>query len=165
MKRDGGSAALRVVYAAALVVIALGGLVTIVDWARQGDDLPGGAVPVTGRVLVEEPGFGGSLAMVEVAYEAGGKERTARLPVPGSADHPNEPTYLPGEAIALTVSRTNPDRVRHANWQPAAPARIPGGLVALVAAVVVTPLVLPGPRRRLQAAVDGALRNGGGRGI
>ena len=157
---------LRIVYGVAVAAVALAGLVVIVDWARRGNELPGGGVPITGRVVKEEPGFGGALAIVEVAYDAGGKERRARLPVRGSDEHPNDPTYRPGDTIALVVSRTNPERVQHANWDSnTAPAHIPGWLVALAAAGIITPLLLPGPRRRLQEAVAGALRSGGGRGI
>ena len=158
--------ALRILYVIVVGAVALGGLVTIVDWARRGNELPGGGVPVTGRVVEEQPGFSGALAVVEVAYEADGRERRARLPVPGSDEHPNDPTYRPGDTIALLVSQTNPERVQHANWNSdAAPAHIPGWLVALAAAGIVTPLVLPGPRRRLQAAIERTLKSGGGRGI
>jgi hypothetical protein len=146
---------LRIVYGVVVATIALGGLVTIVDWGRRGNELPGGGVPVTGRVVVEEPGFGGALALVEVAYEAGGKERRARLPVRGSDLHPNDPTYRPGDTIALTVSRTDPERVQHANWDSGtAPTHVPGWLVALAAAGVTAPLAIPGARRRLQAAMS-----------
>ena len=144
----------------------LGGLVTIVDWAGRGDELPGGGVPVTGRVIEEQPGFGGALAIVEVAYDAGGKERRARLPVEGSAEHPQEPTYRPGDTIALLVSRTDPERVHHANWRsdtPPSPAV--GWLAVLAAGAVVVALALPGAGRRLQEALAGALKSGGGRGI
>ncbi|HKY78071.1 MAG TPA: hypothetical protein VJS45_18190, partial [Acidimicrobiia bacterium] len=128
--------------------------------------LPGGGTPVTGRVIEEQPGFSGSLAIVEVAYEAGGKERRARLPVQGSADDPLEPTYLPGDTIALLVSRTNPERVHHANWNSDTPASpIPGWLWAVAAAGVIGALALKSVGHRLQSAVAGALKNGGGRGI
>ena len=157
--------ALRILYGALVGAVALAGLVVIVDWAKQGDKLPGGSVPVTGRVVAEEPGFSGSLAIVEVAYEAGGKERRARLPVPGSQAHPAEPTYQPGDPIALKVSRTNPERVQHANCQSADAVHLPIGLGVLAAVVLSTPLCFRGPRRRLQEAVAGNLRNGGGRGI
>src|SRR5437870_9139883 len=100
--------ALRILYAVVVVAVAAGGLLTIVDWARRGDELPGGAVPVTGRVVEERPGFTGALAIVEVAYDAGGKERRARLPVPGSDENPQLKTFEPGDPIALLVSRTNP---------------------------------------------------------
>ena len=146
---------LRIVYGVVVAAIALGGLVTIVDWGRRGTELPGGGVPVTGRVVAEEPGFGGALALVEVAYDAGGKERRARLPVRGSDLHPNDPTYRPGDTIALTVSRTNPERVQHADWDSgAAPTHVPGWLVALAVVGVIAPLALPGARRRLQAALS-----------
>jgi hypothetical protein len=157
---------LRILYGLVVGAIALGGLMTIVDWGRRGNELPGGGVAVTGRVVAEEPGFGGALALVEVAYDAGGKERRARLPVKGSDEHPSEPTYGPGDTIALLVSRTNPERVQHANWDSGArPTDFPGWLVAVAAAGVIAPLVLPGPRRRLQEAITGALKGGGGRGI
>jgi hypothetical protein len=136
--------------------VAVGGLVTIVDWARRGGELPGGGVPVTGRVVEERPGFGGALAIVEVAYDAGGKERRARLPVAGSNEHPQEPTYRPGDPVALLVSRTDPDRVQHANWRSDTPvSAIPGWLVALAAAAILAALVLPGAGRRLQSALAG----------
>lgn len=45
-------------------------------------------MPVTGRVIQEEPGLSGSLAIVEVTDAAGAKKRPARLPVAGS----NEPS-------------------------------------------------------------------------
>ena len=158
--------ALRILYVIVLVAVAAGGILTIVDWARRGDELPGGAVPVTGRVVEERPGFTGALAIVEVAYDAGGKERRARLPVPGSDENPQLKTFEPGDPIALLVSRTNPDRVQQVGWRSAAPrSRIPGWLLALGAAVLIAPLVLPGPRRRIQAALSGALKTGGGRGI
>ena len=146
---------LRIVYALVVGAIALGGLVTIVDWAQRGSELPGGGVPVTGQVVREEPGFAGALALVEVAYEAGGKERRARLPVKGSDEHPNDPTYRPGDTIALMVSRTDPERVQHANWDSGAPPRgVPGWVFAVVVAGVIAPLALPGPRRRLQEAIS-----------
>ena len=157
---------LRAAYTVVVAAVALFGLVVIVDWGRQGDKLPGGGVPITGRVVAEQPGFAGALAIVEVAYEAGGKERRARLPVRGSDEHPTEPTYQPGDTIALMVSRTNPERVQHADWNTGATSvRIPIGLVALAAAGLITPLAFRGPRHRLQEAVTGALRSGGGRGI
>ena len=166
MEEERPRPALRILYGVVVAAIALGGVVTIVDWGRRGSELPGGGVPVTGRVVQEEPGFGGALAIVEVAYDAGGKERRARLPVRGSDQHPNEPTYRPGDSVALHVSRTRPDRVQHAGWSSeAAPTGIPGWVVALAAAGVIAPLVLPGPRRRLQEAITGALKGGGGRGI
>ena len=148
------SGALRILYGVVLTVVALGGLFTIVDWARRGNQLPGGGVPVTGRVVQEQPGFGGALAIVEVAYDAGGRERRARLAVPGSDEDPNDPTYQPGDSIALMVSRTDPERVSHASWASnAASTRIPGWLVVLAAAGVITPLLLPGARRRLDEAI------------
>jgi hypothetical protein len=147
---------LRIAYAVVVGVVAVGGLVTIIDWARRGGELPGGGVPVTGRVVEERPGFGGALAIVEVAYDAGGKERRARLPVAGSNEHPQVPTYRPGDEIALLVSKTDPDRVQHANWGSDTPRpAIPGWLVALAAAAIITALVLPGAGRRLQSALSG----------
>ena len=157
---------MRILYWTVVGAVALGGLVTIVDWARRGAELPGGGVPATGRVIEEQPGFSGALAIVEVAYEAGGKERRARLPVAGSDEHPQEPTYRPGDTIPLLVSRTDPDRVQHANWRsdtPPSPAV--GWLVVLAAGAIVVALALPGAGRRLQATLAGALKNGGGRGI
>jgi hypothetical protein len=155
-----------ILYGTVLALVALGGLVTIVDWSGRGDDLPGGGMPVTGRVIEEQPGFSGSLAIVEVAYEAGGKERRARLPVEDSAEHPLEPTYRPGESIDLLVSRTNPDRVHHASWNSSTPdSPIPGWVLAVAAAGVVGALALKEFGHRLQSAVAGALKNGGGRGI
>ena len=158
--------ALRILYGIAVGAVAIFGLVTIVDWAGRGDELPGGGMPVTGRVIEEQPGFSGALAIVEVAYDAGGKERRARLPVAGSNEHPQEPTYRPGDTIALLVSRTDPERVHHANWRsntPPSPAL--GWLAVLAAAAIVVTLALPGAGRRLQEALAGALKNGGGRGI
>ena len=158
--------ALRILYAVVLGAVAAGGLVTIVDFARRGDELPGGAVPVTGRVVEERPGFAGALAIVEVAYQAGGKERRARLPIAGSNEHPQERTYAPGDMIELLVSRTKPDRVHQVGWNSDTPSTsVPGWLLALAAAGLVAPLVLPKPRRRLQEALAGALKRGGGRGI
>jgi hypothetical protein len=123
-------------------------------------------VPVTGRVVEERPGFGGALTIVEVAYDAGGKEHRARLPVAGSNEHAQEPTYRPGDTVPLLVSRTDPDRVQHANWRSDTPgSAIPGWLVALAAAAILAALVLPGAGRRLQSAVAEALKSGGGRGI
>jgi hypothetical protein len=144
---------LRVAYAVVIGAVALGGLVTIVEWARQGIELPGGGVPVTGRVIEEQPGFSGALAIVEVAYDAGGKERRARLPVAGSTEHPQEPTYHPGDPVPLLVSRTNPDRVQHANWQSDTRPTIPAWLVAVAAAAFIGALALPGVGRRLQAVI------------
>ena len=158
--------ALRIVYAVVVAAVAAAGVLIIADWARRGADLPGGAVPVTGRVIEERPGFTGALAIVEVAYEAGGKERRARLPVAGSDENPQVKTFAPGDPIALLVSRTNPDRVEQVGWGSATPrSRIPGWLLVVGAAGLLAPLVLPGPRRRLQAALPGALKTGGGRGI
>ncbi len=164
---EGGRArALGILYWVVVAAVAAFGLATIVDWARRGNDLQGGGIPVTGRVVEEQPGFGGALALVEVAYEAGGKERRARLPVPGSNEHPNDPTYQPGDSIPLLVSRDNPERVHHADWDSdSPPAHIPGWLVAVAAVGIIAPLVLRGPRRRLQEAITGALKIGGGRGI
>jgi hypothetical protein len=148
------SRAPRIVYGAVLTAVALGGLFTIVDWARRGNELPGGGLPVIGRVVAEEPGFGGALAVVEVAYEAGGEPRRARLAVPSSDDDRSDTTYEPGDAIALVVSRTDPERVRHANWASDAPAtRIPGWLIVVAAVGVFVPVLLPGARRRLEAAI------------
>jgi hypothetical protein len=158
--------ALRILYAIVVLAVAAGGVLTIVDWARRGDELPGGAVEVTGRVVEERPGFTGALAIVEVAYEAGGRERRARLPVAGSDENPQLRTFEPGDPIALLVSRTNPDRVQQVGWGSGTHrAHIPGWLLALGAAGLIAPLLLPGPRRRLQAALPGALKTGGGRGI
>jgi hypothetical protein len=166
VEETGTPRVLRILYGLVVGAVALGGLVVIVDWAGRGDELPGGGVPVTGRVVEEQPGFGGALAIVEVAYEAGGKARRARLPIPGSDAHPTEPTYEPGDTIALLVSRTNPERVHHANWDSGATsAPIPIGLVVLGAVAILTPLAFPKARLRLQEAVAGTLRNGGGRGI
>ena len=121
--------ALRILYAVVVVAVAAGGLLTIVDWARRGDELPGGAVPVTGRVVEERPGFTGALAIVEVAYDAGGKERRARLPVPGSDENPQLKTFEPGDPIALLVSvphsRLAPGRRGGGAPGPDLPARPP----------------------------------------
>src|SRR5947209_200860 len=123
--------ALRIIYAVVMTAVAVGGIFIIVDWARRGADLPGGGVPVTGRVVEERPGFTGALAIVEVAYEAGGRERRARLPVAGSDDNPQVRTFEPGDPIALLVSRTNPDRVQQVGWRSDAPrAAIPGWWLA-----------------------------------
>lgn len=166
MNEGGPRRGLGLLYWAVVGVVALGGLVVIVDWARQGDKLKGGGVPVAGTVIEEVPGFAGALAIVEVAYEAGGKARRARLPVAGSDEHPNDPTYRPGDTIPLLVSRADPERVQHADWDSdTPPAHIPGWVVAAAAVGIVLPLILPGPRRRLQEAITGALRIGGGRGI
>ncbi|HEV8628427.1 MAG TPA: DUF3592 domain-containing protein, partial [Acidimicrobiia bacterium] len=118
-----------------------------------GGELPGGGVPVTGRVIEEQPGFGGALAIVEVAYDADGRGRRARLPVAGSNEHPQEPTYHPGDTVPLLVSRTNPDRVQHANWQSDTRPTIPAWLVAVAAAAFIGALALPGVGRRLQAVI------------
>ena len=135
MEEAGPHPAWRIAYGAVIALVALGGLVTIVEWANRGGELPGGGMPVTGRVIAEEPGFSGSLAMVEVAYDAAGKERRARLVVAGSDEQPQEPTYRPGDTIALLVARENPGRVQHASWNSDTPnAPIPGWVVALGAA-------------------------------
>ncbi|HEV7864939.1 MAG TPA: hypothetical protein VGR20_19720 [Acidimicrobiia bacterium] len=158
--------ALRILYAVIIAAVALGGVLAIVDWARRGDELPGGAVPVIGRVVEERPGFTGALAIVEVTYQAGGRERRARLPVAGSDDNPGVTTFEPGDPIALLVARDNPDRVQQEGWgSNTPPSRIPGWVLALGAVGLLAPVVLPGPRRRLQAALSGALKTGGGRGI
>ncbi len=158
--------ALRILYVVVVVAVAAGGVLTIADWARRGDELPGGAVPVTGRVVEERPGFTGALAIVEVTYQAGGRERRARLPVAGSDENPQLRTFEPGDPIALLVSRTNPDRVQQVGWGSDTPrSRIPGWLLAVGAAALIAPFLLPGPRRRIQAALQGALKTGGGRGI
>src|SRR5947209_13636484 len=151
--------ALRIIYAVVMTAVAVGGIFIIVDWARRGADLPGGAVSVTGRVIEERPGFTGALAIVEVAYDAGGKERRARLPVAGSDEDPQVRTFEPGDPIALMVSRTNPDRVQQAGWDTGTRrSPIPGWLLAVGAVVLLAPIFLPGPRRRLQAALPGALK-------
>jgi hypothetical protein len=158
--------ALRILYVVVVAAVAVVGLLAIVDWSRRGNQLPGGAVPVNGRVIEEQPGFTGAPAIVEVAYQAGGRERRARLPVADSGGNPQVRTFEPGDAIALLVSRTNPDRVRQVGWDPGpSGSSVRGWLFLLAAAGLLTPLLLPGPRRRLQAAVPGALRTGGGRGI
>src|SRR5947209_8556751 len=158
--------ALRIIYAVVMTAVAVGGIFIIVDWARRGADLPGGGVPVTGRVIEERPGFTGALAIVEVAYEVGGKERRARLPVAGSDVNPQVRTFEPGDPIALVVSRTKPDRVHMAGWDPG-PRSSPAAawLLVPIAAVLIAPILLPGPRRQLQAALPGPLKIGGGRGI
>jgi hypothetical protein len=153
-------------YVVVVAAVAVAGVVIIVDWARRGDELPGGGVPVTGRVIEERAGFTGALAIVEVAYQAGGKERRARLPVPGSDQRPDVKTFEPGDPIALVVSRSNPDRVQQAGWNSGArrgPAPS-GWLIGLGAAGLLAPILLPGPRRRLQAALPGALKTGTGGG-
>ena len=158
--------ALRFLYVAVVAAVTAVGLLAMIDWGRRGNQLPGGAVPVTGRVVEEQPGFTGAPAIVEVAYQAGGKERRARLPVADSAGNPQVMTFQPGDAIALLVSRTNPDRVRQVGWDPGpSGSTTRGWLFLLGAAGLLAPLVLPGPRRRIQAALPGALKNGGGRGI
>ena len=158
--------ALRIVYAVVVTAVAAAGVLLIADWARRGADLPGGGVPVTGRVIEERPGFTGALAIVEVAYEAGGRERRARLPVAGSDQNPQGRTFEPGDPIALVVSRANPDRVQQAGWDTGARrSPVPPWLLAVIGAVLIAPILLPGPRRRLQAALPGALKSGGGRGI
>ncbi|HZQ75988.1 MAG TPA: hypothetical protein VFE55_01570 [Acidimicrobiia bacterium] len=158
--------ALRILYVAVVAGVAVVGLLAMVDWGRRGNQLPGGGVPVTGRVIEERPGFSGAPALVEVAYPAGGRERRARLPVAGSADSPQVMTYEPGDAIALLVSRTNPDRVQQVGWDPGpSGSSTRGWLFLLAAAGLLTPLLLPGPRRRLQAALPRTLKSGGGRGI
>jgi hypothetical protein len=158
--------ALRTLYLVVVAAVAAGGVLAIVDWGRRGNQLPGGGVPVTGRVIEERPGFTGAPAIVEVAYQAAGKERRARLPVAGSAGNPQVVTFQPGDAIALLVSRTNPDRVQQVGWDsgPSGSAGR-GWLLLLGAAGLLTPLLLPGPRRRLQTAVPRSLKTGGGRGI
>ena len=166
MNEAGRARALRMLYGLVVGAVALGGLVTIVEWAHRGGELPGGGMPVTGRVIREEPGFSGSLAIVEVAYVAGGGERRAPPPVAGSNEHPQEPTYRPGDTIALLVSRENPERVQRADWGSDTPrSTIPGWLLALGAVGLIAALATPGVGRRLQSAVTGALKNGGGRGI
>jgi hypothetical protein len=165
---DGGAPrSLRILYVVVLGLVAAGGLFTIVDWARRGDELPGGGVPVTGRVVEERPGFAGALALVEVIYEAGGRERRARLPVAGSDRDPRVATFEPGDPIALLVSRTDPERVHQVGWgaDTADGPAIPAWLLVGIAVFVITPLVLRGPRQRLQAALARALNSGGGRGI
>ena len=158
--------ALRILYAAIVAAVALVGVLIIADWARRGDELPGGAVPVTGRVIEERPGFTGALSIVEVTYEAGGRERRARLPVAGSDVDPTVRTFEPGDPIALLVSRSSPDRVQQVGWGSGTPrSHIPGWLLAVGAAGLLAPLVLPGPRRRSLAALPGPLKTGGGRGI
>jgi hypothetical protein len=160
------SRTLRIAYAVVVVAVAAGGVLIIVDWARRGDELPGGGVPVTGRVIEERPGFTGALSIVEVAYEADGRQRRARLPVASSDEDPTVKTFEPGDPIALLVSRANPDRVQQVGWGAATPrTHIPAWLLAVGAAVLIAPLMLPGPRRRIQAALPGALKTGGGRGI
>ncbi|MDQ1500055.1 MAG: hypothetical protein QOI86_3395 [Actinomycetota bacterium] len=158
--------AVRIAYAVVVMTVAAAGLLTVVDWAKRGDELPGGGVPVTGRVVEERPGFTGALSIVEVAYEAGGREHRARLPVAGSDDNPGVRTFEPGDPIALLVSRTNPDRVHQLGWGSNTPrSRVPLWLLAVAGAGLIAPLLLPGPRRRIQAALPGALKTGGGRGI
>jgi hypothetical protein len=151
--------ALRILYGVVIAAVAVFGLVTIVDYAQRGDELPGGSDRVTGRVVEERPGFAGALAIVEVAYEAGGRERTARIFVAGSNQHPTEPTYHPGDRIDLLVSRTKPDRVQQVGWNSDTPTTaIPPWLLVLAAAGLIAPLVLPKPRRRLQEAIGRSFR-------
>ena len=142
MEEAGPHPAWRILYGVVVALVALGGLVTIVQWANRGGELPGGGMPVTGRVIQEEPGFSGSLAIVEVAYDAGGKERRARLPVAGSNEQPQEATYRPGDTIALLVARENPERVQQANWNSDTPnSPIPGRVLALGAVGLMAALV------------------------
>lgn len=165
---DGGAPrALRILYVVVLVLVVAGGLLTIVDWANRGDELPGGGVPVTGRVVEERPGFAGTSAIVEVTYEAGGRERRARLPVAGGDNDPRVRTFEPGDPIALLVSRTDPERVRQVGWGADTADRpaIPAWLIVGIAVFLIAPLVLRAPRQRLQAALARALNSGGGRGI
>ena len=159
----GRRSAWRILYGVVVALVALGGLVTIVEWAQRGGELPGGGMPVTGRVVEEVPGFSGSLAIVEVAYEAEGKARRARLPVTGSGEHPQEPTYRPGDTIDLLVARDDPQRVQQADWDPDTPGSpIPGWVWALAAIGIVGALALPGVGRRLQAAMAELGSNGPG---
>lgn len=152
---------LRILYVVVLTAVAVVGLLAMVDWGRRGNQLPGGGVPITGRVIAERPGFTGAPAIVEVAYQAGGKERRARLPVAGSADNPQVMTYEPGDSIDLLVSRTNPDRVQQVGFDPGpSGSSTRGWLFLLGAAGLLTPLLLPGPRRRLQAALPNTLKSG-----
>ena len=144
MGEAGRHPAWRILYGVVVGLVAVGGLVIIVEWAQRGGELPGGGMPVTGRVVEEQPGFSGSLAVVEVAYEADGKERRARLPVAGSNEHPQEPTYRPGDAIDLLVARSDPGRVQHADWaSDTSSSPVPGWLWALAAAAIVGALALP----------------------
>ena len=159
--------ALRILYVVLVAAVVIGGVWTISDWAHRGGELPGGAIPVTGRVVEEHPGFTGALAIVEVTYEAGGRERRARLPVAGSDNDPTIRTFEPGDPIALLVSKSNPDRVQQQGWATdhAPTTKIPGWLLVVGAVAIITPLVLPGPRRRIEAALQGSRKIGGGRGI
>lgn len=142
VEEAGPHPAWRILYGAVIALVALGGLVTIVEWAQRGGELPGGGMPVTGRVIQEEPGFSGSLAIVEVAYDAGGKARRARLPVAGSDEQPGEPMYRAGDTVALLVSREDPGRVQHASWNSGTPnAPIPGWVLALGAGGLMAALV------------------------
>jgi hypothetical protein len=153
--------ALRILYVVVVAAVAGGGLLAIVDFGRRGNQLPGGGVPVTGRVVQESPGFTGAPAIVEVAYQAGGKEHRARLPVAGSDEDAQAMTYEPGDTIALLVSRTNPDRVQQVGWDPGpSGSATRGWLLVLGAAALLAPLLLPGPRRRLQAALPGGPATG-----
>ena len=142
MEEAGPHPAWRIAYGAVIALVALGGLVTIVEWSQRGGELPGGGMPVTGRVIQEEPGFSGSVPIVEVAYDAGGKARRARLPVAGSDEQPGEPFYRPGDNVALLVSREDPGRVQHANWNSDTPnAPIPGWVLALGAGGLMAAMV------------------------
>lgn len=148
MEEAGRHPAWRILYGVVVALVALGGLVTIVEWAHRGGELPGGGTSVAGRVIEEQPGYSGSLAIVEVAYDAGGKERRARLPVAGSNEHPHEPTYRPGDTVALLVSRDDPERVQHADWGSDTPrSPIPGWLLVLAAVGMIGALALPGVGR------------------
>ena len=143
--------------------------IILVDWGGAGRRAARRAAsPATGRVIKEEPGFAGAVpAMVEVADQAAGKERRARLP--GGRQRPRPPAsrrFCPATLIALLVSRTNPERGAAGRLGCGhAPLRRPhlaGGGGRRGAR---RPDGLSGPRRRLQAALAEALKNGGGRGI
>ena len=155
----------RLVYGAVIGLIAAGGLFAIVELGREGGKLPGGGVPVMGTVVVEHPGLSGTLDMIEVTYEAGGRLRHARLPVEGTAERrPAEPVFEPGDNVALLVSRDDPERVvRPGGPQTGASPSVPGGFLAAGGVVLLAVLLSPAVRQRLGGKAGG--EPGGGRGI
>jgi hypothetical protein len=131
---------------------------------REGGRLPGGAMPVTGTVVVEHPGFAGTLDIIEVTYEAGGRLRRARLPVEASGNRRSvEPVYQPGDHVALLVSRDDPERVVRPGGPTAGATKpVSGGFLVAGAVVLVAMLASPAVRHRFGG---GAGNSGGGRGI
>jgi hypothetical protein len=100
-------------------------------------------VAVTGQVIHETEGLLGVRNLLEVEYSAGGRRRTATIPVKGDGFggvRTRPYFYEPGDQVRLLVDSNNPSSVRtEARWTPAVHnwGAVTGFFVALLLVVVV----------------------------